>query len=72
VRLLPEWRCDPLPVHVVYPHNRHLSAKVRVFVEWISELFANNPHLRLQPADTTAPAPALPPDAWQLGRGQGD
>lgn len=55
VRLLPEWRCDPIPVHVVYPQNRHLSAKVRVFVEWISELFANNPHLRLQAADVVAP-----------------
>jgi len=48
VPVLPEWRMDPLPVHVVYPQNRHLSAKVRVFVEWISELFANHPHLRLQ------------------------
>lgn len=61
VRLLPDWRCDPIPVHVVYPHNRHLSAKVRVFVEWIAELFANHAHLRVQPADTTAPTPALPP-----------
>lgn len=60
VRLLPDWRSDPLPVHVVYPQNRHLSAKVRVFVEWVSELFANNPHLRLQPADTAAPVPPLP------------
>lgn len=60
VRLLPEWRSDPLPVHVVYPQNRHLSAKVRVFVEWVSELFANHPHLRLQPADTAAPVPPLP------------
>ena len=60
VRLLPEWRCDPIPVHVVYPHNRHLSAKVRVFVEWVSELFANNASLRVQPADTAAPTPSLP------------
>ncbi len=38
--LLLDWSIDPLPVHVVYPQNRHLSAKVRVFVEWIAELFA--------------------------------
>lgn len=50
VRLLPEWRCDPIAVHVVYPQNRHLSAKVRVFVEWVAELFAAHPHLRLQAA----------------------
>jgi len=29
-----------LPMHVLYPANRHLSAKVRVFVDWIAELFA--------------------------------
>jgi hypothetical protein len=26
-------------VHVVYPPNRHLSARVRAFVEWVVELF---------------------------------
>ena len=41
--VLPEWSTEPLPVHVVYPQNRHLSAKVRVFVEWISELFSKQP-----------------------------
>ncbi|MBQ5946286.1 LysR family transcriptional regulator [Massilia sp. ST3] len=68
VRLLPDWRSDPLPIHVVYPQNRHLSAKVRVFVEWVSELFASNPHLRLQPADTSLAQPPLPPDAFRLGQ----
>jgi len=57
VPVLPEWRSDPLPVHIVYPQNRHLSAKVRVFVEWVSELFAAHPNLRLQaPRAVAAPA----------------
>jgi len=57
VQVLPEWRSDPLPVHIVYPQNRHLSAKVRVFVEWVSELFAAHPNLRLQaPRAVAAPA----------------
>ena len=47
VQVLPDWASDPLPVHIVYPQNRHMSAKVRVFVEWVSELFANHPHMRL-------------------------
>lgn len=47
VPVLPGWSSDPLPVHIVYPQNRHLSAKVRVFVEWVSELFANHPQMRL-------------------------
>jgi LysR family transcriptional regulator for bpeEF and oprC len=33
-------------VHVVYPPNRHLSAKVRVFVDWAADLFAKNPKLQ--------------------------
>lgn len=48
VRLLPDWVTDPLPIHVVYPQNRHLSAKVRVFVEWVSELLANHPGMRMR------------------------
>lgn len=56
LRVLPEWSIDPLPVHVVYPQNRHLSAKVRVFVEWISELFAAHPNLRLQAPRVGLPA----------------
>lgn len=46
--LLEDWAIDPLPLHVVYPQNRHLSAKVRVFVEWISELFADHPALHIR------------------------
>lgn len=61
VQVLPEWRSDPLPVHIVYPQNRHLSAKVRVFVEWVSELFAAHPNLRLQ-----APRPNAVPADLQL------
>jgi LysR family transcriptional regulator for bpeEF and oprC len=45
-RVLSDWSSDPLPLHVVYPQNRHLSAKVRVFVEWIAELFANHPGMQ--------------------------
>jgi LysR family transcriptional regulator for bpeEF and oprC len=45
--LLNDWISDPLPIHVVYPQNRHLSAKVRVFVEWVAELFSNHPGMRL-------------------------
>lgn len=47
VQVLADWTSDPLPVHVVYPQNRHLSAKVRVFVEWVSDLFANHPYMHM-------------------------
>jgi len=46
--VLSDWSTDPFPVHVVYPQNRHLSAKVRVFVEWIAELFADHPGMQMR------------------------
>jgi LysR family transcriptional regulator for bpeEF and oprC len=60
--LLADWTSDPLPVHVVYPQNRHLSAKVRVFVEWVAELFSNHPGMRLPKASPAArTVPTVPP-----------
>ncbi|MFN9474260.1 LysR family transcriptional regulator [Acidovorax sp.] len=46
VRLLPEWTQALLPIYVVYPPNRHLSAKVRAFVDWTAELVQRNSHLQ--------------------------
>ena len=46
VQLLPEWTQPLLPVYVVYPPNRHLSAKVRAFVDWAAELFQREDHLQ--------------------------
>lgn len=38
VQILPDWGSEPFPIFVMYPQNRHLSAKVRVFTDWIAEL----------------------------------
>ncbi|QSI30294.1 LysR family transcriptional regulator [Variovorax sp. RKNM96] len=40
VEVLQAWAPPTYPLHVVYPTNRHLSAKLRVFVDWAVELFA--------------------------------
>jgi DNA-binding transcriptional LysR family regulator len=40
--LFPGWCTEAKPIHVVYPPNRHLSNKVRVFVDWVAELFAKH------------------------------
>lgn len=53
-RVLPDWTTSPLPVHAVYPQNRHLSAKVRVFVEWVADLFVSRTDLQLQTLSTSA------------------
>jgi LysR family transcriptional regulator for bpeEF and oprC len=35
VRVLPEWHCGHLPLFILYPPTRHLSARVRAFVDWL-------------------------------------
>ncbi len=45
--VLGNWLSEPLPIHIVYPLNRNLSNKVRVFVEWIAELFDHDGRLLL-------------------------
>ena len=56
IQLLPDWTSDPLPVHIVYPQNRHLSAKVRVFVEWVSELFMTHPDMHMRVLSQSVPS----------------
>jgi LysR family transcriptional regulator for bpeEF and oprC len=29
----------PYPFHVVYPRNRHLSQRLRIFIDWLAEMF---------------------------------
>ena len=48
--VLQEWTSEPIPLHVVYPPNRHLSNKVRVFVDWIADLFADDELIRRRAA----------------------
>lgn len=46
VPVLTQWSAAPNPLSVVYMPNRHLSARVRVFVDWLVEVFAAHPHVR--------------------------
>jgi DNA-binding transcriptional LysR family regulator len=39
IQLLEDWSLEPNPIYIVYSPNRHLSARVRAFVEWLVELF---------------------------------
>ena len=38
VQLLPDWQLDPIPLHIAFPPNRHISTRLRVFVDWLVEL----------------------------------
>lgn len=38
--LFEDWTLDPMPMYVAFPPNRHVSTKLRVFIDWIVELMA--------------------------------
>jgi DNA-binding transcriptional LysR family regulator len=40
VQVLPDYPPTPSPVSLLYPHSRQLSPRVRVFVDWLAEVFA--------------------------------
>jgi DNA-binding transcriptional LysR family regulator len=38
VSILDAWRPSPTPVSVLYPENRQLSPRVRVFIDWVASV----------------------------------
>lgn len=40
VQVLADWPAPPMPVHIVYPHRRHLSRRVQAFSLWLAEILA--------------------------------
>ena len=45
-QVLPDWTAEHFPVSVMYPKSGHVAPKVRVFIDWVSELFEKNPLLQ--------------------------
>ncbi|WP_197056315.1 MULTISPECIES: LysR substrate-binding domain-containing protein [Acetobacter] len=39
VTILPDSPPSPTPVSLLYPRNRQLSPRVRVFIDWVAGLF---------------------------------
>ena len=46
--VLGEWFPEPAPLHVVYPQSRHLSRRVRVFVDWLTALISEHDGIQLR------------------------
>ena len=40
VAMLEDWQFDPTSLFVAYPPNRHVSARLRVFIDWVAETVA--------------------------------
>lgn len=51
--LFEDWRLDPMPLTIAFAPNRHVSAKLRVFIEWVVELMGD-----YAPPGRHAPVPA--------------
>jgi DNA-binding transcriptional LysR family regulator len=55
VRILRDYAPPTIIIHAVYPSRRHLSAKVRAFIDFLALRFERDPQWRLQ--DDVAAAP---------------
>ncbi|VVN02313.1 HTH-type transcriptional regulator PgrR [Pseudomonas fluorescens] len=42
VPLFQDWSLEPMPLYVAFPPNRHISLKLRVFIDWVVELMAQH------------------------------
>jgi DNA-binding transcriptional LysR family regulator len=38
IDILPQYRAEPLPVSLIYPHRRNLSRRVHLFMEWLGSV----------------------------------
>jgi len=51
VPVLPYWSFQARPIHIVYPGNKHLSARVRCFVDWSIALMKASQSVRMSPSE---------------------
>ncbi len=49
VEILPEYRPEPMPISLLYAHRRNLPKRVRVFMDWLTEIL--RPILRRRSSD---------------------
>jgi DNA-binding transcriptional LysR family regulator len=42
VPLFQQWHLDPMPLFVAFAPNRHASARLRVFIDWVAALMAQH------------------------------
>jgi DNA-binding transcriptional LysR family regulator len=57
--VLCDWMPPPTGIHAVYPHGRHLSAKVRAFIDFLVERFGLQPAWEVARLEALARHPRL-------------
>ena len=38
VEVMPDYRAEPMPMTLLYPHRQHLSRRLQVFADWLEQL----------------------------------
>lgn len=61
VPLFEDWRLDPMPLYLAYAPNRHVSAKLRAFIDWTVALLAVHAPVGGRPAPGRAPVSSAGP-----------
>ncbi|KQM79537.1 LysR family transcriptional regulator [Xylophilus sp. Leaf220] len=56
VPLFEDWAIDPMPLYIAFPPNRHVSTKLRVFIDWVVELMAQHAPVAVRGASRAMPA----------------
>ena len=57
VPLFEDWRLDPMPLYVAFAPNRHVSAKLRVFIDRVAALRGVHAPVGMRAAPTACRSP---------------
>lgn len=55
VPLFEDWQLAPMPLYLAFPPSRHVSRKLRVFIDWVVDLMAQQAPAILPPKAREAP-----------------
>lgn len=53
IPVLAQWHFAPRPIHVVYANRRHMTARMRAFITWLTKLAHSDSGLNLLPIELT-------------------
>ena len=59
--VLPHWSFAPRPIHILYPSNKHLSPRVRCFVDWSLALLKSSRSVAMTPLTLAEDVGGEPP-----------
>lgn len=60
ISLFDDWHIDPMPLYVAFAPNRHVSARLRVFIDWVAELMAVHAPVTGRPPRAHSPMALAP------------